>query len=863
LLAALVSLPLSLSGLWIDRASASDPGYDSTVDFALDNPPGAVNNGYFLENQQVIPARSDFTVEVWVQPDTLSAKWNQIIHNRNADNYQRLDINVGAGTAESDRVQVIYGYGSGAPHALNLSPEGLTAPIGEWTHVAVSVSHLTPTSFKISLFRNGARVYEQTQTGAVFADLDNDFYVGYHPGFTAALGLANETRTFDGQIDQLKVWDAALDPAQISQSMHALGASGVTGTPTLRASYDFNEGTASTTAFDRVGSRDLAKVGTNSRVDVKQTNLLSGSRTVLTFPRTYLPGVGGWTVPEGVTLIDQLVVGGGGGGGSRHGGGGGAGALLYQQSTTVSGVLKVQVGQGGKGNVGITTHNGELGGGSGQSSFLDTTELKGGGGGAGGSDDAQAGGSGGGTGGPSAPPAQATGTGLFNLGGGGDGSIGGANYSGGGGGGAQSAGFDAIRPAAGAGGSGYVSNITGSLACYAAGGGGGSETNTAGTTGGNAGPGGACTSGQVTATVTTTAGAGSRGNAAALSAAPNSGSGGGGGGYQTTTMLSGESGFGGSGIVIVAYVPSLVAPSTPGTPSATAGNSSASLTWTPSETGTAPITYSVETIPPGGTCVVTGDGFGTTASCTGLTNGVSYQFRVTASNGPSSSSTSGTSTSVTPTAPAQPVVVPPVTEPPAAPEPSHVDLSGDGETLRIETTPEAPAGVTKYIIKLTPSGKSCEILSTTTYCDITAVKPGVEYKVLVIAANSLGQSEPRTLGKRVLLGPTGWLQFSGKASFDNFSGYSAQAKKAIKSKFNRFVRSQTSAVHFACTGFAVAPSASEPIIELATDRARVVCKGLKTKNVQATFEIKGRVQNVSTIGANRKVVVRAYSPFSK
>jgi hypothetical protein len=93
------------------------------------------------------------------------------------------------------------------------------------------------------------------------------------------------------------------------------------------------------------------------------------------------------------------------------------------------------------------------------------------------------------------------------------------------------------------------------------------------------------------------------------------------------------------------------APGEPGTPTVVPGNASATLSWTPSTTGTAPISYTVETIPSGGTCVVAASGTGSTATCTGLTNGVAYQFRVTATNGPSSSSTSGTSASITPERP--------------------------------------------------------------------------------------------------------------------------------------------------------------------------------------------------------------------
>jgi hypothetical protein len=57
---------------------------------------------------------------------------------------------------------------------------------------------------------------------------------------------------------------------------------------------------------------------------------------------------------------------------------------LWSDNTSISGVTRIQVGQGALGITTITDHNGNLGGQSGQSSFLGTSELKGGGGGAGG-----------------------------------------------------------------------------------------------------------------------------------------------------------------------------------------------------------------------------------------------------------------------------------------------------------------------------------------------------------------------------------------------------------------------------------------------------------------------------------------------
>ena len=94
---------------------------------------------------------------------------------------------------------------------------------------------------------------------------------------------------------------------------------------------------------------------------------------------------GEWTIPDGVTKVDVLVVAGGGGGGNSRGGGGGAGGLIFRPNYQVeSGTsIDVVVGQGGShisgGNPGENGDN---------SSFDNLIALGGGGGGAvSGSDD--------------------------------------------------------------------------------------------------------------------------------------------------------------------------------------------------------------------------------------------------------------------------------------------------------------------------------------------------------------------------------------------------------------------------------------------------------------------------------------------
>ena len=192
-----------------------------------------------------------------------------------------------------------------------------------------------------------------------------------------------------------------------------------------------------------------------------------------------------FTVPDGYTAVDALVVGGGGAGGCRGdagtGGGGGAGGFLEVgdlSAFSAGATMSVKVGAGGIGGsvedaraatsgedssltAGGTTHTAHGGGCGG----VDSTSLPA---------SSQGSGGGGGVWSNTAIGKHLTGTDEY----GNDGGKGANNiYVGGGGGGAGAKGADAVTSGTklgGAGGEGKASSITGSEVWYAGGGGGGS-----------------------------------------------------------------------------------------------------------------------------------------------------------------------------------------------------------------------------------------------------------------------------------------------------------------------------------------------------------------------------------------------------
>jgi len=330
-------------------------------------------------------------------------------------------------------------------------------------------------------------------------------------------------------------------------------------------------------------------------------------------------------------LVDVLVVGGGGGGGRWAGAGGGGGGVQYDGSySVIVDSYSVIVGDGGSGGIdGVNSSNGE-------NSVFDTITAYGGGwGGGNGSGSDGHGGSGassGGVGGNWGYTVQSATQGNV----GGTASQSSNAYGAGGGGGSGSTGSNGNSTSGGNGGAGVANSITGSSVDYGGGGGGGVNDTT--TTPGTGGVGGG--------------GNGSRSNTTPTAGTANTGGGGGGGGGNAGAGPQ-NGANGGSGVVIIRYqyLPATV-PDAPTIGTATAGNATSTITYTaPGSDGGSTILYYTITSSSTGAVISATTTSSTTATLTGLTNGTTYTFSVTATNAIGTSASSSASNSVTPTAP--------------------------------------------------------------------------------------------------------------------------------------------------------------------------------------------------------------------
>jgi hypothetical protein len=122
---------------------------------------------------------------------------------------------------------------------------------------------------------------------------------------------------------------------------------------------------------------------------------------------------------------------------------------------------------------------------------------------------------------------------------------------------------------------------------------------------------------------------------------------------------------------------------------------------------------------------------------TGLTNGTSYTFTVTATNAIGTSVASTASTAVTPVGPpGKPTAV--------------AATRGDGSALVQWTAPSTGGSpITKYVATSSPDSKTCSTTGATS-CTVSALTNGTSYTFTVVATNAVGPGSASTASSAVV-----------------------------------------------------------------------------------------------------------------
>jgi hypothetical protein len=206
--------------------------------------------------------------------------------------------------------------------------------------------------------------------------------------------------------------------------------------------------------------------------------------------------------------------------------------------------------------------------------------------------------------------------------------------------------------------------------------------------------------------------------------------------YTFTVAARNAAGLGPQSAAGAAVTPkAATAPGAPTAVTARARHTAAVVSWQrPADDGRLPIErYTVTASPGGATATVNAPG--TEVEVPGLTDGIPYTFRVTATNarGTGPASAPGAAVVPSPGVPDQPADVVA-----AANGAGTVGVAWDAPAY------DGGAAVTGYTLTVQPGGRTLNLPATTTETDVTGLTAGTEYTFAVTAANALGRSPAAT-----------------------------------------------------------------------------------------------------------------------
>ena len=232
--------------------SVQDVVDDTTPDVPVlpDAPPDAPNvtAGFALQfkgnyvDMGSIPIPADFTLEAWINPTSAGGETYVVAEDERNQGQGEFRL----GLADGGKLFFMMSDSSGSSHGLFNNGYALETssaiPLGVWTHVAV-----VKNGAAFALAVNGV-------SAATFAASASFVHGGPAVNFRVASRVdTNGTApngTFDGIIDEVRLWSTPRTAAQILQNMSTEIPASSAG---LFAYWRFDEGTGQSAADDKTG----------------------------------------------------------------------------------------------------------------------------------------------------------------------------------------------------------------------------------------------------------------------------------------------------------------------------------------------------------------------------------------------------------------------------------------------------------------------------------------------------------------------------------------------------------------------------------------------------------------------------------
>ncbi|MES2773086.1 MAG: LamG-like jellyroll fold domain-containing protein [Bacteroidota bacterium] len=228
----------TVAGMITVPAVSACTNYDTIPGNALD-PQGNAIKTYARTTRGPGITTNTITISAWVRPKGIQAAYAAMFSTETSPG--RVAMNFRGSNNELG-----YHWGSGSNYNIS---SGLLVPANQWSHVAMVVE---PT--QVTFYLNGKKVTKTATNASTSFNAPLSF---------GTMGGGWEgSRTMNGSVDEVCVWNRALTQTEIRQLRHL--TKNATNTTNLVAYYQFNE-TAGATVYDKIAGND-AVISGNGRV---------------------------------------------------------------------------------------------------------------------------------------------------------------------------------------------------------------------------------------------------------------------------------------------------------------------------------------------------------------------------------------------------------------------------------------------------------------------------------------------------------------------------------------------------------------------------------------------------------------------